>query len=151
LKGLAAVCPSLSQCGKEFAVATCHQIGRNAASSSLPVAAPKETILRFILLTAALLIPASVAIAQDAAPAPSQVQPAAPVARPVVRKPAPVRAAAVPKAPDTMEISQIDGIRQVDPATYEIDGRTPNGTVVMLRMNAFVMQDLGRRLGTYGH
>jgi hypothetical protein len=106
-----------------------------------------NTILKFILLAAALLIPASVAIAQNAAPVPLQA-PAVPVAR----KPAPVRAApAVPKSPDTMEISQIDGIRMVNPATYEIDGRTPAGTPVMIRMNAFVMQDLGRRLGTYGH
>jgi hypothetical protein len=111
---------------------------------------PKETILKLIVLTAALLIPASVAMAQDAAPAPLQVAPAVRAA-PVVRKPAPRAAALAPKSPDTMEISQIDGIRQVDPATYEIDGKTPTGTVVLLRMNAFVMQDLGRRLGTYGH
>lgn len=107
--------------------------------------------MKLIVLTVALLIPASVAMAQDAAPAQLQ-SPAVRPAAPIARKPAPVRAAApAPKSPNTMEISQIDGIRQVDPATYEIDGRTADGTPVMLRMNAFVMQDLGRRLGTYGH
>lgn len=100
--------------------------------------------MKFILLTAALLIPATVVMAQDAAPPPSQA-PAVRAAPPAMRKPAPA-----PKAPSITEISQIDGIRQVDAATYEIDGKTPNGTVVMLRMNAFVMQDLGRRLGTFG-
>jgi hypothetical protein len=111
----------------------------------------KEKTLKLILLTAALLIPASVGMAQDAAPVQSQ-SPAIRPAAPVVRKPAPARAAALaPMSPDTMEISQIDGIRQVNPATYEIDGRTPGGTPVMIRMNAFVMQDLARRLGTYGH
>jgi hypothetical protein len=112
--------------------------------------ATQETTLKFIVSCVALLIPASLAMAQDAAPVPLQA-PAARPAAPVARKPAPVRAAApAPKSPQTMEISQIDGIRQVDPATYEIDGKTANGTPVMLRMNAFVMQDLGRRLGTYG-
>ena len=106
-----------------------------------------KTVLKIIVLAAALLMPASVAQAQDAAP----VQMQAPAARPVARKPAPARAVApAPKSADAVEISQIDGIRQVNPATYEIDGRTANGTPVMLRMNAFVMQDLGRRLGTYG-
>ena len=107
--------------------------------------------MKFILLAAALLIPASAAMAQDAAPAPAQAAPAARAATPVVRKPAPVRAApAAPKSPDTMVISQIDNIRMVDPATYEIDGKGPTGAPVTVRMNAFVMQDLGRRLGTYG-
>jgi hypothetical protein len=106
--------------------------------------------LKFIVLVAALLTPASMAMAQDAAPVQLQA-PAARPAAPVAKKPAPARAAApAPKSPATIEISQIDGIRQVNPATYEIDGRTANGTPVMLRMNAFVMQDLGRRLGTYG-
>lgn len=106
-----------------------------------------KTVLKIIVLAAALLIPASVAQAQDAAP----VQMQAPAARPVARKPAPARAAPAPKSADAVEISQIDGIRQVNPATFEIDGRTSNGSPVMLRMNAFVMQDLGRRLGTFGH
>ena len=110
----------------------------------------KDDDLKFILLAAALLIPACAATAQDAAPAPQQA-PAAARPAPVVRKPAPVRAApAAPKPADAVVISQIDGIRQVDPATYEIDGRGPAGTPVTVRMNAFVMQDLGRRLGTYG-
>ena len=49
-----------------------------------------------------------------------------------------------------MEISQIVGIRMIDAATYEIDAKAQNGALVKLRMNAFVMQDLGRQLGTYG-
>ena len=107
--------------------------------------------MKFILLAATLLIPAA-AMAQDAAPAPSQAPPTARAAPPALRKPVPVRAAPVaPKSPDTMVISQIDNIRMVDPATYEIDGKGPAGTPVTVRMNAFVMQDLGRRLGTYGH
>lgn len=124
-------------------------MGRKTAPSSVPMPATQETTLKFILSCVALLIPASLAMAQDAAPVPLQA-PAARPAAPVARKPAPVRAAAPAPTPQAMEISQIDGIRQVDPATYEIDGKTANGTPVMLRMNAFVMQDLGRRLGTYG-
>ena len=101
-------------------------------------------MFKLIPLTIALLIPASFAIAQDAAPAPpAQTPRAAPVRKPVVR-------AAAPKTPDMMEISAIDTIRQINPTTYEIDGKTPTGASVMIRMNAFVMQDLGRRLGTYG-
>ena len=99
--------------------------------------------------TAFTLLLATPAMAQDAAPAAPAQTPPAPRAAPVVRKPV-VRAAA-PKTPDMMEISAIDTIRQINPTTYEIDGKTPTGAPVMIRMNAFVMQDLGRRLGTFGH
>jgi hypothetical protein len=94
------------------------------------------------------------------APAPETAPDAAPAAS------APARAAKAPRKPavvhatapatpaakslEALEISQIVGIRQVDASTYEIDAKMQNGTPVNLRMNAFVMQDLGRQLGTYG-
>ena len=75
-----------------------------------------KTVLKIIVLASALLIPTSVAQAQDAPP----VQMQAPAARPVARKPAPSRAVApAPKSADAVEISQIDGIRQVNPATRD--------------------------------
>ena len=105
--------------------------------------------MKSVLLAAALLLPAHFAFAQDAAPAP-----AAPAPKPVVRaRPAPKPVAAATKPAEdlsSLNVVQIDGIRQIDPATYEIDARLADGNVVNLRMNAFVMQDLGRQLGTFG-
>ncbi len=49
-----------------------------------------------------------------------------------------------------MEITQVLGMRQFDPATYEIGVRLQGGKEVHLRANAFVMQNLGQLLGTYG-
>jgi hypothetical protein len=110
--------------------------------------------LKFVLLAAALLLP-TLAMAQ--APAPEDAPAPAPAAapKPAMRaaKPAPKHVAAVAKPAEdlsALNVAQIDGIRQVDPATYEIDARLADGHAVNLRMNAFVMQDLGRRLGTFG-
>lgn len=123
--------------------------------------------MKSFVLAVALLLPVSTAFAQ--APAPEAAPEAAPAPAaaakpPVVRaakprpKPvapvAPVAAAHAPRLSPTgqevMEVNQIVGIRQVDPATYEVDAVLENGTPIDLRMNAFVMQDLGRKLGTYG-
>jgi 3-oxoacyl-ACP reductase-like protein len=113
--------------------------------------------LKAILLAAALLLPATLAFAQDAEPEPEQAPAAAP--KPAVRaaKPAPK---AVPKPaaaaikpgerPTSLNIVQIVGIKQIDPTTYELDAKLVDGSSIDLRMNAFVMQDLGRRLGTFG-
>jgi hypothetical protein len=109
--------------------------------------------LKFILLAAALLLP-TMAMAQapapDAAPAPATAAPK-PAVRPAKPAPRPVAAVAKPAEDlSALNVVQIDGIRQVDPATVEIDARLADGHAVNLRMNAFVMQDLGRRLGTFG-
>ncbi|MDB5502122.1 MAG: hypothetical protein JWR89_2024 [Tardiphaga sp.] len=109
-----------------------------------------------LVAAAALLVTASMAMAQapapDAAPEAAPTAPAAPAAK-AARKPV-VRAApaapATPKLPGATEITQIVGIRQIDPTTYEIDAKAQGGAPVNLRMNVFVMQDLGRQLGTYG-
>jgi hypothetical protein len=125
--------------------------------------------VKSVVLAIALLLPVSSAFAQAPAPeAAPEAPPAAAAKPPVVRavkpRPKPVApAAAVAPAPaaahaarlsptgqEVMEVNQIVGIRQVDPATYEIDAVLENGTPIDLRMNAFVMQDLGRKLGTYG-
>ncbi|MEH2469074.1 outer membrane receptor protein involved in Fe transport [Nitrobacteraceae bacterium AZCC 2161] len=116
-----------------------------------------------LLAAAALLMAASAAMAQ--APAQAPAQETAPDAAPAVSAPA-ARAAKAPRKPavvhatapatpgakslEALEISQIVGIRQIDPTTYEIDAKTQGGAPVNLRMNVFVMQDLGRQLGTYG-
>jgi hypothetical protein len=96
---------------------------------------------------------ASMAMAQAPAPeAAPEAAPAAPAAAKAARKPA-VRAApaAAPAKPTgATEITQIVGIRQIDPTTYEIDAKSSTGAPVNLRLNVFVMQDLGRQLGTYG-
>ncbi|UZE46743.1 hypothetical protein [Rhodopseudomonas sp. P2A-2r] len=86
--------------------------------------------------------------AQDAAPAPAARKPAARAAKPVPR---PAATAAQPAEDlSKLNVMQIDALRQIDPATYEIDLRLADGKAVNLRMNAFVMQDLSRRLGNYG-
>lgn len=100
--------------------------------------------MKSLILAAALLLP-TIALAQDAAPAPA-ARPA-PAAKP---KHAPVAAKPAQTTPDVLAITQIIAIRQVDPATYEIDARLQSGSEVHLRMNAFVMQNLGMQLGTYG-
>ncbi|CAN5334046.1 hypothetical protein BH11PSE4_BH11PSE4_37080 [soil metagenome] len=110
--------------------------------------------MKSVLLAATLLLPLSMtaAIAQSTAPSP-----AAPAAAPkpvhaVKPKPKPVHHAAPAAAttPETLDIVQILDLRQIDPATYEIDARLQDGSPVSLRMNAFVMQGLGVRLGTFG-
>ncbi len=121
--------------------------------------------MKSIVLAIALLLPISTAFAQtpsesaapEAAPAPAAAaKPAvARAAKPKPRPAAPPAAAHAarlsPTGQEILEVNQILGIRQVDPATYEVDAVLENGTPVDLRMNAFVMQDLGRKLGTYGH
>ena len=103
-----------------------------------------------LIAAATLLMTASFALAQAPAPEAAPTAPAAPAPK-AIRKAAPARVAApVAKPTDAMEIAQIVAIRQVDPTTYEIDAKAANGAAVNLRMNVFVMQDLGRQLGTYG-
>ncbi|HEY8335739.1 MAG TPA: hypothetical protein VIQ05_18260, partial [Tardiphaga sp.] len=76
--------------------------------------------------------------------------------KPTVRaaRPAPKPTAAAVAKPaedlSALNVVQIDALRQVDAATYEIDVRLADGKTANLRMNAFVMQDLSRRLGNYG-
>lgn len=101
--------------------------------------------MKSLVLAAALLLP-TMALAQDAAPATAAKPPAA-AAKP---KRAPVATKPAQTTPEVLDITQIIGIRQVDPATYEVDARLQNGSEVHLRMNAFVMQNLGMQLGTYG-
>lgn len=112
--------------------------------------------LKAFALAAALLLPASTGFAQDAtAPAAAVAPAAAPVA--AAAKPKPKRAVAAvhparaaQTSADVLDVIQVLGIRQVDPATYEIDVRLQAGGEAHLRMNAFVMQSLGMDLGTYG-
>ncbi len=118
--------------------------------------------MKSIVLAVALLFPVSTAFAQapapeaaEAAPAPAAaakppvVRAAKPKARPVA-PPVAHAAALSPTGQEIFDVTKIIGIRQVDPATYEVDAVLQNGTPVDLRMNAFVMQDLGRKLGTFG-
>lgn len=110
----------------------------------------QETGVKFIVLATALLAP-TLAFAQ--APAPAQAPAAAPAPRPAKQPAAPKQAApaaATQSGIETLEISQVLGLRQLDPATYEIGVRLQNGKEVHLRANAFVMQNLGQLLGTYG-
>jgi hypothetical protein len=94
--------------------------------------------LKALFVATAMLLPAPVALAQDAKPQPAKPHPKAAVVQPA-------------KQQEILEIAQIVGVRQTDPTTYEIDAKMQNGSPLVLRMNAFVMQDLGRGLGTYGH
>jgi nucleoid-associated protein YgaU len=113
--------------------------------------------LKAFAVAAALLWPATAAFAQDATP-PQQPVAAAPAPRASAAAPKPKRApvAAVrPAKPaqtsaDVLDVVQVLGIRQLDPATYEIDVRLQSGGEAHLRMNAFVMQNLGMNLGTFG-
>jgi hypothetical protein len=119
----------------------------------------QETGVKFLILATALLAP-TFAYAQSAAPAIAPAPAAtAPRAKPAAVKPAPAKPAAAAKkgatkpaatSPETMEIAQVIGLRQIDPAIYEIDVRLQDGRQVQLRANAFVMQNLGQLLGTYG-
>jgi hypothetical protein len=93
--------------------------------------------LKSAFLAAAVLLSATTAFGQTDQPQPIKPHP----------KPAVVHAA---KPLGVLDITQIVGVRQVDAATYEIDAKLQDGSPVDLRMNAFVMQDLGRQLGTYG-
>jgi hypothetical protein len=107
-----------------------------------------------IVLATALLAP-TLAFAQGAAPATTQAPVAAPATAPAPRaakQPAAPKQAAKPAQTslETLEIIQVIGIRQIDPANYEIGVRLQNGSEVHLRANAFVMQNLGQLLGTYG-
>jgi hypothetical protein len=99
--------------------------------------------LKSAFLAAAVLLSATMAFGQTAQPQ---------AIKPPLVKPHPKTAAVhAAKQQDILDITQIVGVRQVDPATYEIDAKLHDGSLVDLRMNAFVMQDLGRQLGTYGH
>jgi hypothetical protein len=108
-------------------------------------------------IVAALLWPATATFAQDAAPAEEPVAAAPTVRAPsVAAKPKRAPVAVIrPSRPaqtssDVLDVVQVLGIRQLDPATYEIDVRLQTGTEAHLRMNAFVMQGLGMSLGTFG-
>jgi hypothetical protein len=108
--------------------------------------------LKSIILAAALLLPAPIAFAQTQ---PQEAAPAAPAAvapKPVVRaaRPAPKPVAKPAEQLAGLNVVQIVGIKQIDAATFEIDAKLADGNSVDLRMNAFVMQDLGRQLGTFG-
>jgi hypothetical protein len=122
------------------------RLDRNKSSVPDPIQNQEFDVKSFVL-AAALVFPTMV-LAQDAAP-PAAKPPTAAVAKPkhvaphVVAKPAQT-------STEVQDINQILGIRQVDPATYEIDARLQNGSEIHLRMNAFVMQSLGIQLGTYG-
>jgi hypothetical protein len=94
----------------------------------------KLAFIKSALLALAMLLPASIASAQTANP---------------TRPPAPAQAAKPAKK--LLEISQIIGLQQVDATTFNISARLEDGSVVDLQMNAFVMQDLAKRLGTFGH
>jgi pyruvate/2-oxoglutarate dehydrogenase complex dihydrolipoamide acyltransferase (E2) component len=116
----------------------------------------QETGVKFIVLATALLAP-TLAFAQGAAPTPAPAQAQAPAAapapRPAKQPAAPKKAAQAAQAQagiEMLEVSQVLGLRQIDPATYEIGIRLQNGKEVHLRANAFVLQSLGQLLGTYG-
>lgn len=110
----------------------------------------QETDVKFLVLATALLAPTA-ALAQGAAPAASPAPAAAPAPR-AAKQPAAPKQAAKPAQTslETLEITQVLGLRQLDPATYEIGLRLQNGSEVHLRANAFVLQNLGQVLGTYG-
>jgi len=108
----------------------------------------QETGVKFLVLATALLAP-TLACAQGAAPAPAQAPAAATAPRPA-KQPAAAPKQAAPAGIETLEISQVLGLRQIDPATYEIGLRLQNGKEVHLRSNAFVLQSMGQLLGTYG-
>jgi hypothetical protein len=103
--------------------------------------------LKSAFLAAAVLLSATTAFGQTATPEPVAPQPVKPQAVRPHPKPAVAQAA---KQQEVLDVVQIVGVRQVDAATYEIDAKLQNGSPIDLRMNAFVMQDLGRQLGTYG-
>jgi hypothetical protein len=148
---LAAAAPFVSPPPVDRVSADGSAIATNSALisvSSKPIHLQETDVKSFILATA-LLLP-SMALAQDAA-APAAKPPVAQAPKPK-RVAAPVHAAAkpAPSANEVLDVNQIIGIRQIDPATYEIDARLQSGGEIHLRMNAFVMQGLGMQLGTYG-
>jgi hypothetical protein len=79
--------------------------------------------LKSAFIAAAMLFPVSVASAQAAKPQNN--------------------------VPATLEINQILGLRKVDAAIWEISARLEDGSMVELRMNTFVAQDLSRQLGNF--
>ncbi len=92
-----------------------------------------EIVLKSALIALAMLFPASIAFAQTANP---------------TRPPAPAQASKPAKK--LLEINQIVGLEQVDATTFNVSARLEDGSSVDLQMNAFVMQDLAKRLGTFG-
>jgi hypothetical protein len=90
-----------------------------------------EIALKSVFLATAMLFTASIASAQTAKPAGAA---------------ATVQAA---KPPEQLDINQIIGLKKVDATTYDITARLENGSIVELRMNAFVAQDLGRQLSKF--
>ena len=79
--------------------------------------------LKSAFIATAMLIPASVASAQAAKPQGN--------------------------APATLEINQIISLKKIDAAIWGISVRLEDGSVVDLRMNTFVAQDLSRQLGNF--
>jgi hypothetical protein len=104
--------------------------------------------LKSAFLAAVMLLTATAAFGQTAEPPAVQPQPVKPHPKPAAVHAAKSRE--ISKQQEVLDITQIVGVRQVDAATYEIDAKLQDGSPVDLRMNAFVMQDLGRQLGTYG-
>jgi hypothetical protein len=98
--------------------------------------------LKSAILAAAVLLSATTAFGQTDQPQPIKPQTVKPHPKPAAGHAA--------KSQEILDITQIVGVRQVDAATYEIDAKLQDGSPIDLRMNAFVMQDLGRQLGTYG-
>jgi hypothetical protein len=92
-----------------------------------------EIVLKSVIIAAAMLFPAFAAFAQTANPP---------------RPPAPATAPKVSKK--LLEINQIIGLAQIDATTFNISARLEDGSVVDLQMNAFVVQDLGKRIATFG-
>ena len=79
--------------------------------------------LKSAFIAAAMLVPASVASAQSAKPQGN--------------------------APATLEINQILSLKKIDAAIWGISVRLEDGSIVDLRMNTFVAQDLSRQLGNF--
>jgi hypothetical protein len=92
-----------------------------------------EIVLKSVIIAAAMLFPALTAFAQTANPP----RPPAPAAAPKVSK-------------KLLEINQIISLAQIDATTFNISARLEDGSVVDLQMNAFVVQDLGKRIATFG-
>lgn len=109
----------------------------------------QETGVKFIVLATALLAP-TLAFAQSAAPAPAQAPAATAAPRPAKQAAPKQPAAPAQTSIETLDVTQVLGLRQIDGASYEIGVRLSNGKEVHLRANAFVLQSLGQLLGTYG-
>jgi hypothetical protein len=81
-----------------------------------------EIVLKSALIAVAMLIPTSIASAQAAKPS---------------------------NTPLKLEINQVLGFKKISEATYELSARLEDGSIVDLRMNTFVAQDLSRQLGNF--